>query len=44
MKTAKWRFDFVEIENEKLFNIFKAERVKIENEFFEKKLTFWSKL
>ena len=32
----KWRFDFVEIENEKLFNIFETERVKIENEFFKK--------
>ena len=32
----KWRFDFVKIENEKLFNIFKTERVKIENEFFKK--------
>ena len=32
----KWRLDFVEIENEKLFNIFKTKRVKIENKFFEK--------
>ena len=33
---AKWRLNLAKIENEKLFNIFKAERVKIENEFFEK--------
>ena len=32
----KWQLDFVKIENEKLFNIFKTERVKIENEFFKK--------
>ena len=32
----KWRFDLAEIENEKLFNIFKTERVKIENKSFEK--------
>ena len=36
-KTIKWQFDFVEVENEKLFNILKTERVKIENEFFKKK-------
>ena len=35
-KTAKWRFDFVKIENKKLFNIFEAEHVKIKNEFLEK--------
>ena len=35
-KTAKWRLDFIEIENKKLFNILEAKRVKIENEFFEK--------
>ena len=35
-KTVKWRFDFIEVENEKLFNIFEIKRVKIENEFLEK--------
>ena len=34
----KWRLDFAEIENEKLFNILKAECVKIENKFLEKKV------
>ena len=37
-KTAKWRLDLAEIENEKLFNIFETERVKIENEFLEKEV------
>ena len=32
----KWRFDLVKIENEKLFNIFKTEHVKVESKFFEK--------
>ena len=32
----KWRFDFAEIENKKLFNIFEAECVKIKNEFLKK--------
>ena len=44
MKTAKWRFDFAEIENEELFNIFKTERVKIENESFEKKVDITIKI
>ena len=44
MKIMKWRLDFAEIENEKLFNILEIERVKVENEFFKKKLTFRSKL
>ena len=35
-EAAKWRFNFVEIENEELFNILETERVRIENEFFEK--------
>ena len=34
----KWRFDFVEIENGKLFNIFETEDVKVENKFFKKKI------
>ena len=38
MKITKWRFDFAEIENEKLFNIFETKCVKIENKFFEKKV------
>ena len=40
----KWRFDFAEIENKKLFNIFKTERVKIENEFFEEKIDILIKI
>ena len=40
----KWRFDLAEIENEKLFNIFKTECVKIENEFFEKTINISIKI
>ena len=36
MKVTKWQFNFIEIENEKLFNILEIKRVKIENKFFEK--------
>ena len=35
-KITKWWFNLVKIENEKLFNILETERVKVENEFFEK--------
>ena len=44
MKITKWRFDLVEIENEKLFNIFEIKRVKIENEFFKKKIDILIKI
>ena len=36
MKITKWRFNFAEIKNKKLFNILKTECVKIENKFFKK--------
>ena len=44
IKIAKWRLDFAEIENEKLFNIFKTKRVKIENEFFKKTINISIKI
>ena len=44
IKTAKWRLNLVKIENEKLFNIFEAERVKIENKFLEKTIDILIKI